>query len=896
MNTVKLVTIIMILSLSVSAQQIALSGTVKRADAVPIESLTVVLENNGMPQAETMTDELGNYALTVNAGQYTALRVRNQDKKIQGVPATIEHTAHSNLNLTNDTIVNITMPAYIHIQGKLHDGDSTALANAQMQIKKWEGSEMTPWDRDITTGDGSYSLYMRPGGVKFWITPQGAEQITFVDTISSDTTFNIYLPKLVTLSGTVTTPAGDSLHRITVAIEKPMEQYEATTNEQGFYSKVMNPGMYRIRLRNGMNGTAQGVPSTLEETKIDTFHLASDTTLNLSTLFYPSLRCSVVNTAGTPIPNVGITAKRWQGSEMTPWDHDTTNAAGICRLYVFNSNNKLWIYPPQDSDYVELSFEIAVTKDTTITIVLSKGAQLTGKVFRADSTPVAGISVALEKDMNQWMEQTDASGSYLFKMQQGTYRLRVRNMNTEIAGIPKTIEHTVLDTLQLTQPETLNIYLPFYPTISGVVRDPAGTAVVGAQLVAKRWDGAELPPWDDKISNPSGNYSLTVGGGTNKIWVTPPSGSNLGTFSFIESFTENITKDIFIPDQAKGITRFLPSVITRGNSGEVMVNGINVNFTSGSVSIDLGEKITVSNIRVISNITLLADVAIDSLASTGVRDVKVTVGAEKLIGPNLLTITAQAKDTALLDGNNRTTREILISDGAGTELRVPKGTEVVFPDSVAKTIGYESPILQGDDPVISGGGLLEVQKKLSPSGLVFKDTVYMTVQYKDQDVKGINEMTLVPFFYFDSDTGTGRLGDSMIVVSRDTAANTITFSIPHFSLFRMVSKTGNIAIRVDDNRHRVATHLSLRTLAHQYAQLSFVLNAQDAKEHISLHIFDIKGRVIKTLVSGVLGAGKHSVQWDGTGNAQRQLGSGFYVFVLTIGKKRTLYTHMVLTH
>ena len=886
-----------LLSLSslIHAQQIAISGTVTRSDASAIQGVTVVLENNGTPADETVTDALGNYALSVNAGSYTALRVRNMDTEIAGIPSTIEHTAFSNLNPSKDTTIDITMPAYINIYGKVYDADSTALASAQLVIKKWDGSEGTPWDKDVSTGDGSYSLYMKSGGVKFWITPSGGQEVTMLDTFTASTSFNIYLPKLVTLSGTVTSFNGDTLRSITVAMEKGAEQYEASTDANGFYTKTVNPGNYRIRLRNGVSGVAEGVPSTMEETIIDTLVLNNDSTVNLATQFYPALRCSVVNTAGVPVPNVGTTSKQWQGSEMPPWDSDTTNAAGICQLYVFNGNNKVWVYPPADSDFVESSFEISVTSDTTIPVILNKGVSLYGKVFRADSTPVSGISVALEKDADQWMETTDGQGIYLFKMQPGTYRLRVRNMNSVIAGIPSTLEHTVQETLSLTIPDTIDIYLPLFPTISGIIMNPSGSPVSGTHIVVKRWEGAEMPPWDEYTTIAGGAYSVTVGAGTNKIWLTPPGGSGLGAFSFIETFDKNTTKDIYIPEEAKGITRFQPSVITRGNSGEIMINGIGADFTSGTVTIDLGANIAVSNIQAVSSISLLADITIDSTAETGCRNAKVSIGSETLIGPNLLNVTAKVKDTIPLDGSNKTTREILISDGAGTELRIPVGTEVEFPQNVDEVIGYESPILQGGDPVISNGGLLEVQKKLEPSGVVFKDTVYMTVQYKDQDVEGLEEIKIIPYFYFDSDTGTGVLGDTMIVIDRDTAANTIVFALPHFSMFRLATGKASIGIIPSEGINVNRTQFVSITKPGKFCTfLSFYVSQNDAKKEIVLRIFDLKGRIVRTLIKGVVGKGHHTVQWDSRGNAGKILGNGFYILNLKVGNKSNCYKNIFI--
>jgi hypothetical protein len=125
------------------AQQVALSGTVTKAAGSPAAGLTVVLENNGAPEAQDTTDGAGNYALSVNPGTYSQLRVRNQGGKIAGLPSTIEHTAQTNLSITGNTTVNITMPAYVHLSGKVLYSTGDSVPGATITVKKWQGMEST---------------------------------------------------------------------------------------------------------------------------------------------------------------------------------------------------------------------------------------------------------------------------------------------------------------------------------------------------------------------------------------------------------------------------------------------------------------------------------------------------------------------------------------------------------------------------------------------------------------------------------------------------------------------------------------------------------------------------------------------------------------------------------
>jgi flagellar hook assembly protein FlgD len=50
--------------------------------------------------------------------------------------------------------------------------------------------------------------------------------------------------------------------------------------------------------------------------------------------------------------------------------------------------------------------------------------------------------------------------------------------------------------------------------------------------------------------------------------------------------------------------------------------------------------------------------------------------------------------------------------------------------------------------------------------------------------------------------------------------------------------------------------------------------------HVSLEIFDLNGRLVKTLINGYFRAGKHQVAWNAD-----QISSGIYLVRLVTGKK-----------
>ena len=199
---------------------------------------------------------------------------------------------------------------------------------------------------------------------------------------------------------------------------------------------------------------------------------------------------------------------------------------------------------------------------------------------------------------------------------------------------------------------------------------------------------------------------------------------------------------------------------------------------------------------------------------------------------------------------------------------------------------------------MNGAGLTEVQRELEPSGLIFKDTVYMTVQYSDQDVEGIDESDLKPYFYTDDLTGSsaGAFGGSIKVISQDTLANTITFSMPHFSMFRLAS--GMIASPVKLRPVLVSGGSGLKTVRNSYGMpvtIAFSVGAEDAGSGAEIEIYNSNGQLVKRLLNRKFVPGLHSVVWDGSSGKRGRAGSGSYIVRLSVGEKN-FYKNVVILH
>jgi hypothetical protein len=51
----------------------------------------------------------------------------------------------------------------------------------------------------------------------------------------------------------------------------------------------------------------------------------------------------------------------------------------------------------------------------------------------------------------------------------------------------------------------------------------------------------------------------------------------------------------------------------------------------------------------------------------------------------------------------------------------------------------------------------------------------------------------------------------------------------------------------------------------------------------TLRVYDVQGRLVRTLVDGPVTAGRHEIRWDGRSNAGRSMPSGVYLLEMAAG-------------
>ncbi len=65
-------------------------------------------------------------------------------------------------------------------------------------------------------------------------------------------------------------------------------------------------------------------------------------------------------------------------------------------------------------------------------------------------------------------------------------------------------------------------------------------------------------------------------------------------------------------------------------------------------------------------------------------------------------------------------------------------------------------------------------------------------------------------------------------------------------------------------------------------------------EHATLRVFDVQGRLVRTLLDAAVEAGPHTIQWNGRNDSGREVSSGVYFYRLTAGEKQATRKAIVL--
>ena len=152
--------------------------------------------------------------------------------------------------------------------------------------------------------------------------------------------------------------------------------------------------------------------------------------------------------------------------------------------------------------------------------------------------------------------------------------------------------------------------------------------------------------------------------------------------------------------------------------------------------------------------------------------------------------------------------------------------------------------------------------------ICFPDSTTLRFEPGAADTVGVN---LVPV--------AGGVGEADFVVT--SVGNPLLSRTFHVTLY-----AGSAAVSVETGATPTGLQLSPAwpNPARGSARIAFVLPRSD---RVALRVFDVSGRLVATLVDGVLPEGSHSVQWDGeiAGAKRAPAGAYFYRLETPLGSR-----------
>jgi hypothetical protein len=117
----------------------------------------------------------------------------------------------------------------------------------------------------------------------------------------------------------------------------------------------------------------------------------------------------------------------------------------------------------------------------------------------------------------------------------------------------------------------------------------------------------------------------------------------------------------------------------------------------------------------------------------------------------------------------------------------------------------------------------------------------------------------------------------------DTAANTVVFNVSEYETYGLFADSGAATpVVVPTKPHTYTTGVSVNARRGRY---SIVFTLAKTRQ-VRITLCNLEGRLVRDLVSGPYGAGKHRVVWSGKNNRKRPVSPGLYILMMQTAEKR----------
>ncbi|MFQ5584811.1 MAG: FlgD immunoglobulin-like domain containing protein, partial [Calditrichia bacterium] len=222
-------------------------------------------------------------------------------------------------------------------------------------------------------------------------------------------------------------------------------------------------------------------------------------------------------------------------------------------------------------------------------------------------------------------------------------------------------------------------------------------------------------------------------------------------------------------------------------------------------------------------------------------------------------------------------------------LGIQNYTLVVQPDFVGAA-GEEG---FADLPVDTSKITVPTFNQRLPSTMIFDTTASSQVIYRFQSGSGIPAYqnkpcaVAVPLRTDTTQSGLISLGFPLYFIRQDSAR---VFMVKALEL---LGEGGSLAVR--DTPGKKPLHFYLfQNYPNPFNPVTIINYQLPIDNWVTLKVFDILGREVKTLLNEHKAVGTHTVQWDGTNDAGEPVGSGVYFYRFTAGENFVRTNKMIL--
>jgi len=327
-----------------------------------------------------------------------------------------------------------------------------------------------------------------------------------------------------------------------------------------------------------------------------------------------------------------------------------------------------------------------------------------------------------------------------------------------------------------------------------------------------------------------------------------------------------------------------------GNQGFTTIGAVNSNFLGNNqpVFIYIGSQITYSDPNGV--IQSKGDVNLDGVVN--MDDFMALL--YHLLGIQLLT-NPQALANADFDNNN------IVNQADLNELFIflNPGAHIVSPSVVAGTVSFSNISISQSSSVVVPVSLnnaknvnsLELTLNYDPSKFKFQ-TFSNTLKLGDQYIHGIETNPGKAVFVVESPTAfSGTVSPSSLRFG--FTGNSIpngSVVTTQYSLNGQGLKDGpsltfsnNIVTAVENILEIPKQFELMQNYPNPFNPTTMIRFAMPKNAFVTLKIYDMLGREVKTLISGERNAGSYSIEWNGSNNYGSRVASGAYIYRIIAG-------------